>query len=164
MTTGVDFWLSSMILARTRAPRNRRAVEHGRGGQQVDVVGRLAHQAVQHGLVELGVRADGVSDVRRILVEIETGVPNGKSRSRISVSWGRLWLMAHATLRATVEGRPPLAAMKPMVRPMGSSAPGGEQLGDGRDGLRRGRQHDVFGDADGSARDACARHWRGRAR
>ena len=57
--------------------------------------------------------------------------------------------MAQATLCATVEApEPPLALMKPMVRPIGRRAFGGKEFGDGVDDrLRAGRQHEIFGDA-----------------
>ena len=69
--------------------------------------------------------------------------------SRISTSWRRCWQIAQATLCATVEPpAPPLAEMKPTVRPMGAAPSAAKSsVMAATIGLRGGRQHDVFGDA-----------------
>ena len=102
------------------------AVERRRRGEQAQMVAALGEQPVERELVEAIGREHRVGDaLRRILVEVEAGRAEGRSRSAITVvGAARLREIAQATLWAMVEEpTPPLAPMKAIGRPIGS-APG----------------------------------------
>ena len=82
-------------------------------------------------------------------LKLRPAVPKAKSMSRISTSWRRCCATAQATLCAMVEApAPPLAEMKPTVRPIGA-APSAAKSSVIAETIAcaLGGQHDVFGDA-----------------
>jgi hypothetical protein len=126
------------------------AVECDRCRQQVDVVGGLAHQAVQHGLVDLLVGRQRIGNaVRRILVEVEAGCAESQvhveDKAILAQSGGDCpghVVRNGGTACATLGGDETNGAADR------SGILGGEEIGDGADDLLGGgRQHDILGNA-----------------
>ena len=148
MTTGVDFCASSSDLLEIALAEIEGPIQHGRGGQEIDMVGGLAHQTIEHGRISLARGTDGIGDaVRRILVEVEAGGAEGQ----IDVEDQHVLaqMLADGPGDVVRDGRSPGAALGrdeadgPADR---RSTFGGKQVGDGVDDrLRAGRHDQVFG-------------------
>ena len=94
-------------------------VERRRRRQQAEMVGAFRQQAVDEGGIDAIRREHGIRNtLRRVLVVVEPGRAEGRSRSATTESIARSRAIAQATLWEMVEApTPPLAPTTAMMRP-----------------------------------------------